>query len=883
MNPLEGNNPWLRPLVLAALLLLAPIRLFAQSLTESITVNATLNGAPWSGKVNYEVLGPTAIVGSFVPQTYTNPPLGTYTLTYLNGGPSGAILSGISPADTQTLTAGTQIVFTLNFFSGSAAPGSVQVDATLDGNPWAGSVSYQIQGPDSFSGTSVPQSYSNRPPGAYTLHYLSGGPPGASLTEISPAATQTLLAGSTIGFTLVFSSGPPEPGALSVEPRQLHVYVSAGSGPVQRALRIVSSRGTIEWTARVAETTGPQWLTLSPTSGTATAAQPSMMVASLDPTGLDNGVHQSNLIVRNSASGEEVTVPVALVVRASESRLRLSRSTFLFTTASGGTPPAQVLRISNAGSGSLQWSIPADALNSALWLRVSATAGTADSLVTLSVNSAGLSDGVHQVLLPVVAPGGADSPQLVTITFYIAPILTPPRGEMDPFGLVFLAQQGQAAPSPQTVVVQNVGAGSVDFQWLVTTNSGGNWLSISPANGSLNGPTSVSAQVSVNPAFLPPDIYKGSLVAAYSTGAAQTIEVVLVVTPTGVSLQRNEAVAPACVPTSLELVATTIGNGVELAVSFPRPVVALVVNNCGGSVDDATVVANIEGLSLVLTGVGGGAYSGTWTPQTESSTVAVSVAAMHPTLGSVQHDYTVSTSAAEGEVLPLLAPNGVVEGAGFTPQWPLAPGAIVSLFGTTFASGQSLAGNIPLERSLGGTSVRIGGEDAPLYYVGPGQINAQVPFTAQVGETVSIVVNANGKLTAPQSYLIAPAEPGIFHGAVLDYQNDPEHGGLAVTAAHPAHRGDDLIIYSNGLGLVDQDVGTGEASPGAQVLVPVTVKIGGVEVPVAYAGLTPGYVGLYQVNVKLTDGVPTGDGVAVELEQNGISSNPILPITISIH
>jgi uncharacterized protein (TIGR03437 family) len=63
---------------------------------------------------------------------------------------------------------------------------------------------------------------------------------------------------------------------------------------------------------------------------------------------------------------------------------------------------------------------------------------------------------------------------------------------------------------------------------------------------------------------------------------------------------------------------------------------------------------------------------------------------------------------------------------------------------------------------------------------------------------------------------------------------------------------------------------------------PVTVTIGGVQLPVDYAGLTPGYVGLYQVNVHLGANVPTGDNLAVVFTQNGIASNPNLPIRISI-
>ena len=54
------------------------------------------------------------------------------------------------------------------------------------------------------------------------------------------------------------------------------------------------------------------------------------------------------------------------------------------------------------------------------------------------------------------------------------------------------------------------------------------------------------------------------------------------------------------------------------------------------------------------------------------------------------------------------------------------------------------------------------------------------------------------------------------------------------------------------------------------------------QLPVDYAGLTPGFVGLYQVNVHLGSSVPTGDNLAVVLTQNGIASNPNLPIRISI-
>ena len=105
-----------------------------------------------------------------------------------------------------------------------------------------------------------------------------------------------------------------------------------------------------------------------------------------------------------------------------------------------------------------------------------------------------------------------------------------------------------------------------------------------------------------------------------------------------------------------------------------------------------------------------------------------------PRLPRVQRSFTVSTAAAAGGVeLPVLFDGGVVEGAGFTKRRPLAPGGIISLFGERFATDSFEATQLPLERDLGGDSVRIGDEKAPLFFVSPDQVNAQVPFDLRAG------------------------------------------------------------------------------------------------------------------------------------------------------
>ena len=127
--------------------------------------------------------------------------------------------------------------------------------------------------------------------------------------------------------------------------------------------------------------------------------------------------------------------------------------------------------------------------------------------------------------------------------------------------------------------------------------------------------------------------------------------------------------------------------------------------------------------------------------------------------------------------------------------------------------------------------------------------------------------------------MIAPAQPGIFiagdSAAILDASFQ------LVTAQNPVRAGDTIQIFATGLGETAPEVGSGEpAPPLSTVSNPVTVTIGGIESAVAFQGLAPGFVGLYQVNVVVPSGVALGDAVPLVLTQNGIVANPDLRVTI---
>ncbi|MCD6567768.1 MAG: hypothetical protein J7K94_03420 [Dehalococcoidia bacterium] len=177
---------------------------FHSQTSSTIKVNATLDGRNWSGNINYTINGPYDDSSSYVPDSFGGLPRGTYSVNYRSGGPNGATLAGISPSPSQTVGHNGTITFTFNFQSHSNC--AIMVNATLDGRPWSGEVNYVVHGTYDGSGSNVPNTLGSVPPGSYSLHYLSGGPQGAELGNISPEPNQYVNPGGTISFTMNFHS-----------------------------------------------------------------------------------------------------------------------------------------------------------------------------------------------------------------------------------------------------------------------------------------------------------------------------------------------------------------------------------------------------------------------------------------------------------------------------------------------------------------------------------------------------------------------------------------------------------------------------------------------------------------------------------------------------
>ena len=110
--------------------------------------------------------------------------------------------------------------------------------------------------------------------------------------------------------------------------------------------------------------------------------------------------------------------------------------------------------------------------------------------------------------------------------------------------------------------------------------------------------------------------------------------------------------------------------------------------------------------------------------------------------------------------------GGVINAAsGASVTGPVAPGSLVSIFGSNLASGLAQADSIPLSTTLNSVSVSFNGIAAPLLFVSGGQINAQLPWnvlSSGTTGTANVVVTRSGQASTSQSLPVGPFSPGIF-------------------------------------------------------------------------------------------------------------------------
>ena len=234
---------------------------------------------------------------------------------------------------------------------------------------------------------------------------------------------------------------------------------------------------------------------------------------------------------------------------------------------------------------------------------------------------------------------------------------------------------------------------------------------------------------------------------------------------------------------------------------------------------------------------------------------------------------------------------GTVDGAAFNQEAGLAPEAIASTFGTGLANGEfSSVPGMPLPTNLGGTTVTLRDSKgvervAPLFYAGAQQINFQVPASSAVGYG-TVIVKINDSVVSSGALKIEAFAPGIFTAAANGsgvaagnvqrirngastyepiFERDPADNTkwrAAPIDLDPPTDSVFLVLYATGV-------------RGRSNLLQASANIGGVTLPVDYAGPQGNFVGLDQINIQLPYSLKGKGLVNVTVTIDGVTLNTV--------
>jgi len=779
-------------------------------------------------------------------------------------------------------------------------PYSVDLSAVLFGG-----FLQELQTIESNAGVSLSITFSasgSLPPGlALSGSVVSGTPsqPGTFSFAISLA-----ISASYMGFT--FNETLPIPlsievdgftgSGVSVDPGGVTFSFTLGSTSPQSQLIAITNHATQAQTFS-ASTTGGSWLSVSPSSGSAALGSTPLQV-NVDPTQLvAAGTYSGGVTI--ALGGKTYGVAVVATVSGGQQQILLSQSGFRFqaVASSGATPPTQSLLVFNGGSGSVAFTASASTVSGGSWLSVSPPSGSANGassqVLTITANPTGLAAGNYYGQIQISSPGVQNSPQIASVVLNVAAAGTDLGAFVQPTGLIFLAQAGGANPAAQSVSVTNPSSAPLTFAASPSFQSATATVTVQPASGMITASTPLQLQIQPSISGLAAGVYLGDVALYFTDGSIKHIAIVLILTSSahaqGLAPDSESPHATGCTPTKLIPVFTQLGSSFATVAAWPTPIEATVVDDCGTYLKSGSVVASFSSgdPALALLSLQDGRWTATWQPRSSAAQVTITVQAQEGA-PALQGTASIGGTLQSNPTTPVISAGGAVSAASLTAHQPLAPGSFVSIFGANLSAGQSQSSGVPYAMQLGATQVFLGGQQLPLQFAASGQVNAIIPFGVPPNSTQQMIVMNGPAISVPEPVVIAPAEPAVFTqdysgtGAGIVVGTHPDQTTFIVDTNHPLSAGDVATIYCAGLGPVNPAATAGTAaplSPLSYTTNTVTVTMGGMNAPVTFAGLAPGYVGLYQINATVPSGITPGSGVPLVITEAGQSS---VPVTITV-
>jgi len=235
--------------------------------------------------------------------------------------------------------------------------------------------------------------------------------------------------------------------------------------------------------------------------------------------------------------------------------------------------------------------------------------------------------------------------------------------------------------------------------------------------------------------------------------------------------------------------------------------------------------------------------------------------------------------------VPYIAPAGIHNAAGMTPDGTVAPGSLVTISGESLAP-DFLAGRTnPLAQAIGDITVTINNRLLPLVYVAPEEIRAQM-FSDLTDGDYALTVHSTGHTDVVGQFTVARNSPGLFPAAVQDPSADTPAAwalhadGTAITSDSPAIQGETVTIYGTGFGPVDGATFDAFATPrDLNLLDPLQVQAGDFTLAPVWSGSLGGQIGMMAVKFNITSDLPAATTIKVSVVVNGKTSNQVtLPL-----
>ena len=693
----------------------------------------------------------------------------------------------------------------------------------------------------------------------------SGLAPGPYSARIQFTNLMGKSLGSPVSVTLQVATAPAQ---MAISPAIVNLVGPIEQGYLQEGIFLRSvGPGTLA-PVSVSIVSGYPWLSVVvPACDTACAITVKAAVAT-SPPGFESG------LVHVSTALGSADVPVTVFARDHGPFVQLTPKGLQFLTVEDtALVDSRTISLLNRGDATANWA--ADVLEGQAWLSLDVSQGSiaagASAQITATMNSRFMPQGTNGGLIRISAQDGSFNPIYVPVVLRIDPENTPPVPLLSTAGMLFQTKIGDAGQQ-LPLTLSDASPSAIDFQ---ASEQSAGWLSAGPTRGQVSGSSPVPLSIIETPLGLQAGFYSGLVNVAFGTGALRSVNV-------GISVVDPAA---ACQPQFLYLIETVLGDGFATRLGYATPLEAVLVDDCGNLISNGLVNAAFSNgdPDVTLEPVGQGRYAATWIPGHASDSLPNSVAtvALRGFVPALSAAVAELSGTVANETVPMLNPGAVLNNLNPQVGAPVAPGTIVQIYGASLGAVTDAGAvvNGQLQTALNGVSVSINGIAAPLFYASSGQINVQIPNELEAGQQYQVLVNVNGLYSNPLTITTAAVGPGLASftdGTVI--AQDLSYN--LITADHPAHAGDVIILYATGMGPTNPAVATGAEAPSppmplAQLTVAPQVTVGGANAKVVFAGLSPGSVGLYQIDVVIPAGAGTGN-LPLVVMQGGVASNTVM-------